>query len=229
MKNLFGLLSRETRAKIHAVNLDRGIVNLGKVIRPLLTVVDASSVLECAVFGAEKEGATAAIGGIIAGEDVLAVDRYCCELIGLAPDSIGHISWASRDAEGSKDFHLICSESRKPRELGSYEVEKKGRLHRFGYRVVYALDILLSHFLGAKSVVPFFHFYLGVRPKIIPKACNQCGDCLSVCAMHAIDLRKKRILASRCMNLRCLQCYQRCRSNAITLRGYRASRLREIR
>ena len=55
MKNLFGLLSRNSRAQIHTVNLDRGIVELNRIIKPVLTIVDASAVLERAVFGKEKE------------------------------------------------------------------------------------------------------------------------------------------------------------------------------
>ena len=77
---------RNSRAQIDTVNLDRGIVELNRIIKPVLTIVDASAVLERAVFGKEKEDMRKDIDEIIVGQDVLSVDRYCCELIGINPN-----------------------------------------------------------------------------------------------------------------------------------------------
>ena len=218
MKNLFGLLSRKTRAKIHAINLDKGIAELNRIIKPLLTIVDASAVLERAVFGREKKGKRNELDGIIAGQDVLTLDRYCCELLEIAPDSIGHISIASQSRTGSLEFNVVNSSRKNYIELNAPQFAAKNKIHRLAYRSVFAMDIILSHFIGTGSIVPYFHYYLGIRPKINPNVCNQCGDCLEVCSIDAIDLKRKKILKS-CMHLRCLRCYEKCNLHAIELIG----------
>jgi uncharacterized protein (DUF362 family) len=92
---------------LNVVNLDKGIAELNRIIKPVLTIVDASTVLERAVFGRAEKGKRKELEGIIAGQDVLAVDRFCCELLGIAPDSIGHISIASQNGIGSPEFDVI--------------------------------------------------------------------------------------------------------------------------
>jgi len=218
MKNLFGLLSRKTRAKIHVVNLDRGIVELNRIIKPVLTIVDASAVLERAVFGRVKEGKLEEINGIIAGQDVLSVDRFCCELIEIDPESIGHLSIASRNRMSRLENEVINSNKNDDGGTKTPQFAAKNKIHRLAYRSVFALEIILSHFIGIRSIVPYFHYYLGIRPKINPNLCNQCGDCADVCPIDAIDLKKKKILKD-CMYLRCLRCYKECNLNAIELIG----------
>lgn len=218
MKNLFGLLGRETRAKIHVVNLDKGIVELNRIIKPVLTIVDASAVLERAVFGRVKEGRLKEVDAIIAGQDVLTVDRFCCELIGIEPDSIGHISIASQNRTGGLEFDTINYSKRHFHELRPAQFTLKKKMHRLVYRVVFALEIILSHLIATGSIIPYFHYYLGIRPKINSSLCNQCGDCAEVCPIDAIDLKKKQILRD-CMQVRCLRCYVKCNLNAIELIG----------
>ena len=221
MKNLFGLLSRQTRAKIHAVNLDRGIVDLNRIIKPVLTIVDASRVLERAVFGKEKKGKWEESKGIIAGQDVLAVDRFCCELLEIDFESIGHISIASKSRMSRIENEVISSNKKDNCEINTPQFAAKKKIHRLAYRLIFVLEIILSHLIGIRSIVPYFHYYLGIRPKINPNLCNQCGDCADVCPIDVIDLKKKKILKG-CMYLRCLRCYKECNLNAIELIGRKA-------
>lgn len=218
MKNLFGLLSRKTRAKIHAVNLDRGIADLNRIIKPVLTIVDASRVLERAVFGKEKNGKWEESKGIIAGQDVLAVDRFCCELLEIDFESIGHILIASKSRLSRIESEVVNSNRKKNDKLNTPQTATKNKIHRLAYRLIFVLEIILSHLIGIRSIVPYFHYYFGIRPKINPNLCNQCGDCADVCPINVIDLKKKKIL-KHCMYLRCLRCYKECNLNAIELIG----------
>ncbi len=217
IKNLFGLLSRQTRRRVHALGLNEGIVQLCKIIQPSLTIVDASTVLERAVFGAEKS-----LGSIIAGQDILAVDRFCCSLIGIDPDAIGHIKIASEKNIGSTDFDIVGDAAKVAVALQKPDNNFKTKVHRFVYKLMYSLEMMLNCLFKENSLIPYFHYYLGLRPVINKKKCDQCRECMKVCSINAIDVEKK-IIKKECRHLRCLRCVESCSRQAIELKGLRKS------
>jgi len=42
-----------------------------------------------------------------------------------------------------------------------------------------------------------------------------------VCPMDAVDVQAQKVVAARCMHLRCLRCVSACPQQAIYLRGWR--------
>jgi len=223
MKNLFGLLSRRTRAKIHSVNLDRGIVELNRIISPVLTIVDASTVLERAVYGKAIQNRRSQIDGVIAGTDTLIVDRFCCKLLGIEPDSIDHISIASKKRTSCQGLGSMGYTEENYTDVARLRHTTKEKMHRLAYRLIFTLETILSHLVGESSIVSYFHYYLGIRPKINASLCDRCGDCAEVCPIDVIDLKRKKILRD-CMQLRCLRCYEECNLNAIELVGRKSLR-----
>jgi uncharacterized protein (DUF362 family)/Pyruvate/2-oxoacid:ferredoxin oxidoreductase delta subunit len=211
LKNLFGLLHKRTRRDIHAVDLNSGIANLNKLIKPALTIVDATTVLERAVFGEEKE-----YGSIVAGDNLLAVDRFCCKLMGIDPESIDHIKIASNyKPKSEKVWHLLGD----PLGREQYVQQKnnlKKIINRKIYKSAYAIDIFLNRFLKNKSIIPWMHYYFGIRPVIKKKLCDSCGKCINACPINAIDHEYKRI-KSNCRHLRCLRCLDACPVSAIKI------------
>jgi len=216
MKNVLGCVARETRRKIHATGLNRGIVELNKIIRSDLCVVDALTYMNRAVFDEERP-----LGAIVAGGDVVATDIACCRILGIDYRRVSHIELAARES----------GQNALPEIVGKLpHIEHPGlktgiltALHRAGIWGIYAADWLYSAASG-KTIIPSFHFYAGVRPRINRKRCNGCGECERVCPASAIDTAARKIDAGKCMYVRCLRCVEACPQNAISVLGLRRPR-----
>lgn len=214
MKNLFGCIARDTRRKIHATGLSRGIVELNRIIRPDLCIVDGSTWLGRAVFDVEQP-----LGLIVAGTDVVATDMACCEILGVNYKRVKHIRLGARE----------LGEVARPQLIGQppYAVPVRLRrgikpaLHRAALWSLYAGDWLYSAFSAGGSIIPGMHYYLGVRPRIDRKRCNGCGECAQVCPASAIDVDARSINAQRCMYVRCMRCVEACPAGAVFVSGLR--------
>ena len=78
-------------------------------------------------------------------------------------------------------------------------------------------DVAFSKVFGGKSIIPWVNYYLGVRPVLIPERSGECSECAKLCPVNAIDLEGKRIIAERCMTLRCMRCVESCPHGAFKL------------
>jgi len=88
MKNLKGCLKREDKPKFHYIDLSRAIVELNKIIRPSLNVVDGTVTLR------PDQGA------IVVSQDIVAVDSVTCSLMDIDPKQVRHISLAAEAGLG---------------------------------------------------------------------------------------------------------------------------------
>jgi uncharacterized protein (DUF362 family)/NAD-dependent dihydropyrimidine dehydrogenase PreA subunit len=207
MKNLIGFLSRNSRRRIHAFGLERGIIELNKIIQPALTIVDALSTLSRPVYGKKRE-----LGAIIGGDDVVAVDRFCCQLLGIDWQKVGHLrSTISYEIE-------VIGDKVEPVTTINFKFPKWLRLSSF--KIMYLVDMVYTKLFPGQSLVPIIHFWLGMRPYIDSCRCNSCGECVSSCMMKAIDLTNKRIISERCMHLRCFKCIKACIRGAIKIKKW---------
>lgn len=103
MKNLMGLSSGPTNKIFHKPNwktdpadiahLDQCIVDLNKVVKPALNVVDATEFIT--TNGPFGPGELLKPHLVVAGTDRVAVDAYCCTLWGLKPAEIGVVNLGS--------------------------------------------------------------------------------------------------------------------------------------
>jgi len=213
MKNLFGCIARETRRKIHATGLSRGIVEVNRIIRSDLCVVDGRTWLGRAVFDVERP-----LGLIAAGTDVVATDMTCCRILGVDYKRVKHIRLAARELGGAARPEVIGERH----DVGPVRLRGGvgAALHRAAMWSLYAGDCLCSAVSGG-SVIPKVHYYMGVRPRIDRKRCDRCGDCAHVCPASAIDIATCSINAQRCMYLRCLRCVDACPAGAISVIGLR--------
>jgi len=87
MKNLFGILQRARKDKLHP-HLDDILPYLAKVVRNDLVVVDGLTAMEGngPVIGTPKD-----LGVIVAGTNPLAVDAVCTGMMGISPSEVGHL------------------------------------------------------------------------------------------------------------------------------------------
>ncbi len=103
IKNLMGLIW--DRGYLHRVNLHRAIAELASVIKPDLTIVDATRVLTSG--GPGGPGKTVTLNTVIAGTDVVAVDSY----------TVGITQWYKKSFTGNKVKYLVAAS-----ELGLGEI-----------------------------------------------------------------------------------------------------------
>jgi len=95
MKNLKGFLKREDKPLFHQVGINEAVVELNKIIRPSLNLVD---------FTAPVQNHS---GFILAGSDIVAVDTVTTSLMGLNPDEIKTIQLGSRAGLGEMNLGKI--------------------------------------------------------------------------------------------------------------------------
>jgi uncharacterized protein (DUF362 family) len=108
IKNLLGLLRPEDRYGLHrgvnGVELSYAVVDLLKVINPGLTVIDGIIAMEG--FGPHS-GDLIEMDLVVAGEDVVAVDAVCSEIMGYQAMEIPTTQIASRQNLGIADLSKI--------------------------------------------------------------------------------------------------------------------------
>jgi len=104
IKNLMGLIW--DRAYLHRKNLHRAVAELGTVINPDLTVVDATKALTSG--GPGGPGKTVELNRVIVGTDVVAVDSY----------TVGITQWYNKSFTGRSVKYIVEAS-----ELGLGEID----------------------------------------------------------------------------------------------------------
>jgi uncharacterized protein (DUF362 family) len=104
LKNMKGVLPGYEKRRTHTLGLDRGIVDLNRVMKPHLTVVDGLVGLAGTHTRAEDRMALACI---VASTDVVAVDAVCATLMGFDVDEILHVRLADEAGLGEADLDRI--------------------------------------------------------------------------------------------------------------------------
>jgi uncharacterized protein (DUF362 family) len=92
LKNLKGFLKREDKPRFHQRNIHKAVVELNKLIRPSLHIVD----------GTASRGDSKPF--VLAGCDPVAVDAVTTSLMGLKPRRIKTISFGHEAGLGEMDF-----------------------------------------------------------------------------------------------------------------------------
>lgn len=208
IKNLFGLLHRESRRKIHATDLELGIRCLKRLVPVDFVIVDGLWNLTNAVFSD-----CFFQGILLAGNDMTAVDISCCRLFGADFKTIPHIY----DPDEKTDFTYLELST-----IAHYDNKLQERSEHFNkqnkkYKIMYAADIYFSK-MCKFSIIPYVHYFLGIRPYINKKKCKKCGLCVRVCPVKAISNQK--ISIKKCISVRCFQCFDRCPYHAIEKKGF---------
>ncbi len=224
VKNLFGLLARESRRKVHSWGLEKAIYALGESIPSDLVIVDGSVVTARAVYGERQS-----LNLLVASKSVHATDIFCCQYLGLNYQDVQHLRRAvEKDNQRAQFKVLDVSKKSSPaaaipytpvQDYNGHRDPPSKKIHRWGYQLMYFLDILYNRFRRDGSLIPTIHYYLGIRPFIKKSICDDCGQCVEVCPVSAIQLPERRICAKRCMPVRCLKCIPACPKNAIVVRG----------
>lgn len=89
MKNQKGILSRDDKQKFHKLGLHEPLVELAKIIKPHLIIVDA-------IEGMEGEGPLNGnkkkVGALVIGTNLVETDAVCCNIMGIDYEKVEHIN-----------------------------------------------------------------------------------------------------------------------------------------
>jgi uncharacterized protein (DUF362 family) len=103
MKNLKGCIHDKEKHRFHRLNLHQCIVDLNTVIKPDLTVVDATT---CSLQW-ELGGDPVKLDTIMMGKNVLAVDMVAASLLGYGVEDVQHLKIASQSGIGPRSLAEI--------------------------------------------------------------------------------------------------------------------------
>jgi len=105
MKNLMGVMGAK-RADIHK-GIDDALVDLNTVVRPVLTLVDATRILTANGPQGGRLEDVKVLNTVVAGRDIVAVDTVAASLFGKTPKEISHIKSAHERGLGVADMGRI--------------------------------------------------------------------------------------------------------------------------
>jgi len=104
LKNMKGVLPGDEKKRTHQLGLDRGIVDLNRVVKPHFTLVDAIVGME-GTWQVPEDAVR--LGCIVAGTDVVAVDAVCATIAGFDVEQILHVQLAAQEGLGVADLARI--------------------------------------------------------------------------------------------------------------------------
>jgi hypothetical protein len=106
LKNMKGVISEDReRLRFHLLDVNRCLVDLNRVFRPHLAIVDGLVALEG--IGPLLPGRPKPLGLLVGGIDPVAVDSVCVRIMGKNPADIRHLALASEAGLGTTDIESI--------------------------------------------------------------------------------------------------------------------------
>ncbi len=154
VKNTFGLLSRESRRKLHVSGLHEGIAAISRHFPTALHFADARNLLIRAVFSDVRP-----LGFFLAAEDPFALDHFGSKLLGIDPDSVTHLTRVP-------DYRVDGALPEGAEAELSRRDAPRDRLHRAMYSAFYLVDEVKVRTVGGDSLIPHLHWNLGVHPEL---------------------------------------------------------------
>lgn len=205
VKNMFGcVVGPERRSRMHAIfperrRLARVLVDVHRVIRPAVSILDMTSVIEGQAAGPRIRQ----VGLILASTDAVALDTVAARVIGYEAETIWTTVRGQAVGLGTADpgqIHL--------RGLTWEELPRLRLRLPANPRVVRE-----SAYRKARRILR--HTVFRARPKVDPAACSGCGDCIPRCPTQAMELTGSTAVlhSDRCAN--CGACVEVCPDLAV--------------
>ncbi len=107
LKNMKGVLPGNEKKRTHQLGLDKGIVDLNRMVKRTFTIVDGIVGVQGAWSSTADEADKVPLNLIFAGSDVVAVDAVCAAVTGFDPKDILHVQLAAEANLGIADMSLI--------------------------------------------------------------------------------------------------------------------------
>jgi len=109
MKNLKGCLKREDKPLFHHRDLNRAVVELCKIIRPTVNVIDCTprTVVHQLGAGYSSEHRQSGVGLLITSSDIVGTDAVGCALMGIDPVEVATVTLGAAAGLGESDLTRI--------------------------------------------------------------------------------------------------------------------------
>ena len=168
MKNQKGILSNADKKRFHMLGLHEPIVELAKVVKPDLIVVDAVEAME---GEGPLRGKKKVVGALVIGTNILEVDIACCEIMGIdiGHGEVEHIKIGIRENIGSEKPNLLGVDIEDVKTSFKRANEKYGKiLNVYSWRNPYACSMCIDSFsLAVKSSLWNPKYWLTFIPKFV--------------------------------------------------------------
>lgn len=152
MKNQKGILSRADKQKFHKLGLHEPLVELAKIVKPHLIIVDA-------IEGMEGEGPLNGkkkkVGALVIGTNLVETDVACCNIMGIDYEKVEHINEGIKqhigpelpDSTGFNKKEFVVNFKKANQEYGRF-------LNVYSWRNPYACSMCIDSFsLAVKSSI----------------------------------------------------------------------------
>jgi hypothetical protein len=164
MKKQKGLLLNADKKRFHLLGLHEPIVELAKVVKPDLMLVDAVEAMECEgpLRGKKKK-----VGALVLGTNLLEVDMACCEIMGIEYEKVEYIKEGLEQNIGPKKPKMTGINPEEVKTIFKRANEKYGHiLNVYSWRNPYACSMCIDSFsLAVKSAVSNPKYWLTSIPK----------------------------------------------------------------
>lgn len=163
IKNQKGLLSNADKMKFHKLGLHEPLVELAKVIKPDLVIVDGIAAME---GEGPLRGKKKKVGALVIGTNLLEVDMACCKIMDIHREEVEHLKIGVREIIGPEKPDLLD-------KVGDVKTsftranEKCGNiLNVYSWRNPYACSMCIDSFtLAVKSAIRSPKYWLTFIPK----------------------------------------------------------------
>ncbi len=106
MKNLKGCLKREDKPRFHSKDLDGAIVELNKIVRPTINIIDATA-RTIGSIGSSYRGQPIGVRLLLTSTDAVAVDAVGTALMGIDPNDVPTVALGAAAGLGENDLTKI--------------------------------------------------------------------------------------------------------------------------
>ena len=164
MKNQKGILSNADKKRFHLLGLHEPIMELAKVVKPDLTVVDAVEAME---GEGPLRGKKKKVGALVIGTNLLEVDMACCEIMGIEYEKVTHIKEGLEQNIGPEKPEITGINPEEVKTNFKRANEKHGNiLNVYSWRNPYACSMCIDSFtLAVKSSLRNPKYWLTFIPK----------------------------------------------------------------
>jgi len=213
LKNQYGCIPGALKSQWHfrlqeADWLAALILDVNRVVRPALAVVDAGVAME---GDGPSGGDPRPLGALLAGTDLAAVDTVACALIGLEPMQVPVLAAARAQGFGETRLERIAVAGVPWQTLAQPDFKK-----------VDQPAAVLRMLPLPRPALNWLRRQWTLRPQIVDGRCTRCGICEAGCpvqpaAIHPHAAPGERLDEARC--IRCYCCHEFCPAHAIELRA----------
>ena len=218
VKNTFGFVVGLNKSQLHFKLEDKEkfasmLVDLNNLVKPSINIMDG-------IIGMEGEGpgnGDPVNSGIIsASYDSLAMDIVMCKAIGFEPLDI----WTNKIALSRKENDFIKKIEIVGESLEDVKIKFK------------PCEQKPLSFVLPKGIAKILGNLITSKPKINPKNCKACCECIKICPAKTISLKeykgKKAAFIDRKYCIRCYCCHEICPYSAIDIKRSIAGEFLEL-